>query len=614
MAGERRSYEVLARRYRPQTFADLVGQEAIAATLGNAIRLGRVAHAYLFTGSRGVGKTSAARIFAKALNCAKGPTPEPCNECESCRLISTGNDVDVIEIDGASNNGVDEVRELRESAIYAAARSRFRIFIIDEVHMLTAAAFNALLKILEEPPAHVKFIFATTDPQKVIETVRSRCQRFDFRRISPAAVAKRLEEIAAKEGYAIETPARDAIVRSASGGLRDAQSLLDQLIAYAGDERTLTTAMARDVLGVVPAETVAAIVRAVARRDASEALDAVDREIRAGRDPVELLDHTAEHVRAAVRLHVGGAAALGETALDPAEAAAVEATRSILGLDEALLVVQVLLETRRRLARSEGRVVLELALIRLCRRAEVLLLDEALRELRSSGGGSGSGSVSSGPRPAPVPAAPPQQQQPAAFRAPASPPASRPAPPPPSSSSPSATRVAAPPRSLAETRPASAPEEDIAESDDGEAPVVSPSGVPSTSAAAPGPAPYVPAFERFQEEVRARARLLASCLASAKLVQREEGRILVSMPKLSPFQKAQFDTPASQKILADAATAAFSGGAHPVRVEFVVMADAPPPAEPAAGRGPLADPILDKVIELFDGKVVDVDRSGRRSD
>jgi DNA polymerase III gamma/tau subunit len=360
--------------------------------------------------------------------------------------------------------------------------------------------------------------------------------------------------------------------------------------------------MARDVLGIVPAETVAEVVRAIAGRDAASALAVLDRELRAGRDAVEILDHAIEHVRAAVRGHVGGQEShSGDLVSDPAESAAIEGTRALLALDEALLIVQVLLETRRRLARAEGRIVLELAVIRLCRRSAILSIDEALKELRAGGGGDGKSGGESGHSPASPPSG--------ASSAPSRPREGERAAP-----APLARPEAAPAR--VETMPPTPPPKQ--RGGDGENPV-SASGAargktPDTVVSAPGPAPYVPAFERFVEEVRARARLLASCLSAAKLIERKEGRIVVGMPKLSPFQKAQFDSPASQKILADAAAAAFSGGTHVVKVDFVLSADAPPAAEPAAARGPLADPILDKVIELFDGKVVDVDRSGRRRD
>jgi DNA polymerase-3 subunit gamma/tau len=232
-------YQVLARRYRPQQFADLVGQGPVAQALQNALTSGRVAHAYLFTGARGVGKTSMARILAKCLNCEKGPTTTPCDQCEMCRAITSGEDTDVLEIDGASNRGIDEIRELRANVQYRPSRGRNKIYIIDEVHMLTREAFNALLKTLEEPPAHVKFIFATTEAQKIPITILSRCQRFDFAGIGMSQLIARLEEIVASEKRAADAEALALIARRAAGSMRDGQSLLDQLLAFAPGRLTV---------------------------------------------------------------------------------------------------------------------------------------------------------------------------------------------------------------------------------------------------------------------------------------------------------------------------------------------------------------------------------------
>src|SRR5207344_1724473 len=220
------SYLVLARKWRPQSFEDIAGQAHVARALQQAITSNRVGHAYLFTGARGVGKTSAARILAKALNCVNGPTPTPCNECDVCTRVSTGEDIDVLEIDGASNRGIDEIRQLRQNVAVRPSRDRYKIYIIDEVHMLTKEAFNALLKTLEEPPEHVKFIFATTEPQKIPITILSRCQRFDFAGVSSAAIQGRLAQIAAAEGVVVEPEALQILASRAAGSMRDSQSLL----------------------------------------------------------------------------------------------------------------------------------------------------------------------------------------------------------------------------------------------------------------------------------------------------------------------------------------------------------------------------------------------------
>src|SRR5437763_15721136 len=218
------NYTVLARRYRPQQFADLVGQEPVAQDLVNALKSNRVAHAYLFTGVRGVGKTSTARILAKALNCVRGPTANPCDRCEICQSIAVGEDVDVLEIDGASNRGIDEIREIRQNVQYRPSRSRYKIYIVDEVHMLTPQAFNALLKTLEEPPEHVKFIFATTEAQKIPITILSRCQRFDFAGIGTPRIVERLREIVGHEDMQADDEALELVARRAGGSMRDAQS------------------------------------------------------------------------------------------------------------------------------------------------------------------------------------------------------------------------------------------------------------------------------------------------------------------------------------------------------------------------------------------------------
>jgi len=299
------SYRVFARKYRPQTFDEVVGQEHITRTLQNAISAGRVAQAYLFVGPRGIGKTSTARILAKALNCVNGPTATPCGVCDACKEIAEGRSLDVLEIDGASNNGVENIRELRENAAYAPARGPFKVYLIDEVHMLSAGAFNALLKTLEEPPEHVKFIFATTEAQKVPATITSRCQRFDLRRIPTESISSHLQDIARKEEITMETAAADAIARAAEGGLRDAESMLDQAVAFCGQNISATDVMT--VFGFTPREVIHSLLENVLSRDASAALAVIAGQAEAGRDLSRLLADLISLIRDELVAGVTGA-------------------------------------------------------------------------------------------------------------------------------------------------------------------------------------------------------------------------------------------------------------------------------------------------------------------
>lgn len=289
------SYRVFARKYRPQTFEEVVGQDHITRTLRNAISANRLAQAYLFVGPRGIGKTSTARILAKALNCIHGPTVSPCGVCDACREIEEGRSLDVIEIDGASNNGVENIRDLRDNAAYAPARGPFKIYLIDEVHMLSTGAFNALLKTLEEPPPHVKFIFATTEAQKLPATITSRCQRFDLRRIPTDLIAKHLAFIAEKESITLSVAAAQAIARGAEGGLRDAESMLDQMVAFCGSVISADDVL--EVFGFTAQETVSALVERLFARDAENLLRIVTEQSEAGKDLSRLTTDVIAHLR-----------------------------------------------------------------------------------------------------------------------------------------------------------------------------------------------------------------------------------------------------------------------------------------------------------------------------
>ena len=289
------SYEVFARKYRPQAFDDLVGQAHVSRTLKNAVAQNRLAHAYLFVGPRGIGKTSTARILAKSLNCVKGPTVTPCGVCDNCREIAAGNSLDVIEIDGASNRGIDDVRELRDNVRYAPAKGRYKIYIIDEVHMLTKEAFNALLKTLEEPPPHVKFIFATTEPDKVLPTILSRCQRFDLHRIPANLIGQHLQFIAGKEKITLEPAAAHAIARGAEGGLRDAESMLDQLVAFCGEKISENDVL--NVFGFTSEQTVIDLMRHILRAETPEAIDLLHQQSESGKDMMRLMSDLIAYLR-----------------------------------------------------------------------------------------------------------------------------------------------------------------------------------------------------------------------------------------------------------------------------------------------------------------------------
>ena len=289
------SYLVLARKYRPQTFAEVVQQDHITRTLTNAISAGRMVHAVLFSGPRGTGKTTVARILAKAMNCEKGPTPEPCNICSSCREITAGSAVDVYEIDGASNNSVDQIRDLRENLRYMPAHSQYKIYIIDEVHMLSIAAFNALLKTLEEPPAHVMFIFATTEPQKIPVTILSRCQRHDFRRIPIESMTQHMEMISSKEGIRIPSESVWLIAREAGGSMRDALSLLDQVMACC--DAAVTHEQVLEILGIMDRKIMFDISEAVFRQDVPALLEIIDDTYDKGHDMKRLYAELVQHAR-----------------------------------------------------------------------------------------------------------------------------------------------------------------------------------------------------------------------------------------------------------------------------------------------------------------------------
>lgn len=380
------SYLVLARKYRPQSFEDLVGQEHVQKTLASAIDTGRIAHAFLFTGVRGVGKTTSARLLAKCLNClgkdgkATGPSKVPCQECAACKEIAQGNDIDVQEIDGASYNGVDEVRRLQEGLAFRPARDRYKIFIVDEVHMLSTAAWNAFLKTLEEPPPHVKFIFATTEVHKVPVTILSRCQRYDFKLIPTQVIAARLRDVLGKESIEADAGSVAVLAREAAGSMRDAMSLLDQVIAYGGTQ--LAEADVARVLGVADRRVLHDLGKFLLNGDAPGALRTIDSVAQQGFDLVHVSKDLLAHLRNLVVAKVGGDSARDLLDLADDEAADVLSLARSSDADDLLRLYQGFSRSYDDIARSgQVRAALEMALVRLARRPQLLPLDELLSRL-----------------------------------------------------------------------------------------------------------------------------------------------------------------------------------------------------------------------------------------
>jgi DNA polymerase-3 subunit gamma/tau len=375
------SYQVIARKYRPQRFADVVGQEHVTQTLANAIASGRIAHAYIFCGPRGTGKTTLARIFAKCLNCTDGPKADFPDDDPRAQEISEGRCLDVLEIDGASNNGIEQIRELRETVKFAPASSRFKVYIIDEVHMLSTSAFNALLKTLEEPPAHVKFLFATTDPEKVLPTILSRCQRFDLRRIPAALIAQHLGEICQKEGVTIDEPALFAVARGAEGGMRDAQSALDQLISFCGTHVTEAEVLA--MFGLTGRGQLLDLTLAIIQGETERVLRILDELARGGRDLTRLLGDLVGHFRNLMLYLVSrGDRILIE--VSDVEYAALGDQSNQVDAEAATRILEVLTlaEGRFREAASK-RIYLEVLLVKAIQARSAVSLDVALRQLNA---------------------------------------------------------------------------------------------------------------------------------------------------------------------------------------------------------------------------------------
>ena len=410
------SYQVIARKYRPQRFADVVGQEHVTQTLTNAITQKRIAHAYLFCGPRGTGKTTIARIFAKCLNCTGGPKVDFDDDDSRVQEITDGRALDVLEIDGASNNGVEQVRELRETCRYAPANAQFKIYIIDEVHMLSTAAFNALLKTLEEPPAHVKFMFATTDPEKVLPTILSRCQRFDLRRIPSALITKHLAEIAGKEKVKIDAAALHAIARGADGGMRDAESTLDQLISFCGDK--IEEADVLSMFGLAAQSQILKLSHAILVGDISIALAQLDELARGGKDLGRLLGDLLNHFRNLLIFQVSrGDLKLLE--VSEAEVTALKEQSPLAGTGPLTRILEVLTDAELRLRDTASKkILLEVTALKAIEARNAVNLDAVLNRLNQLREGQNSTDVSPAPTERRAPSRPePEKPKPAESRA-----------------------------------------------------------------------------------------------------------------------------------------------------------------------------------------------------
>ncbi len=577
------SYTVIARRFRPTSFQDVVGQEPAATTLCNSIRDGRIGHAYIFSGPRGVGKTSMARIFARALNCTKGPTPDPCNICELCKEIIAGSAPDVIEIDAASHTGVDDVRVLRDDVMYKPLRARFKIFIVDESHMLSKAAFNAFLKTLEEPPGHVKFVFATTEPQKMPETIHSRCQRFDFRRVSAPDIAKRLKAICAADEITAQENALAAIARAARGSMRDAESLLEQAVSFCHGAVTIENI--RSILGAVAFEDLAALADAIKREDSKTILQMVGSVNEQGGDFGVLIDSLIDYFRELlVSESCGGQSPVSALASGEEELIAKQA--GYFSADSLLYFIQLLSETKGRMRFSSShRLFAEVAILKLARYRDVFDLRNAVAMLESLMKGDDRAALPAG---LPGPARPPE---PAATPGPA-----RPHP---------LQLVPAPPPSRIITAEES--------SDDGDS---QPHGVDSARAVSV-------AWPAILESVKRRRPSVAGFLRESTPARLQGTEITCEFPQRFLFHKQQFEDQARRAIVEEAIEEVL-GSCYTVHFELArgapgheetpaaseTAATADTPYAPQAGDVATSiqnDPLVKKAIELFEARMVNIE-------
>ena len=576
-------YVPFALKYRPRTFQDVVGQGAVAATLKSSVATSRVPNAFLFCGSRGVGKTSMARILAKALNCDQSSEGEPCGTCEVCTSIATGEDMDVIEVDGASNRGIDEIRTIRDNVAYTPSRSRFKVYIIDEVHMLTMAAFNALLKTLEEPPPHVKFIFATTEAHAVPETIVSRCQKHEFKRISVDDIVSRLRFISEQEGMTVEDGVLGEIAHRAEGGLRDSLSLLDQLMAFAGSEPDVSDL--DRILGRIDSAILGGLAQGIGQGDEGLVLDQLDQAFESGRDATDVLDQMCELYRAAMVREARGLPGGGEGV----RADLVEQLRADFSLDRLMLALRLCLNARREIKIGGlARYQVELTFLKIARSTDLLPLRELLDSLRVGGA-------------MPAPNAQGGDQKPSFRRTLPTRKAKASAPP---ASAPAAAEAPAEPRppvrEAEPRRPAPAPEaEPDAQLQEQAAPKPRPAVPPTREAPT---LPIVQAeWSKVVQEVRAQKPRAASLVEQARPQGLQGHKLELLLPPGWTFQKKQLEGQ-FKTLIRDAIASVFGVALVPSYKAPDRSASKELPLE----RQAVNDPNVRKLLDSFGGQVVNV--------